>query len=124
MKYYVTLTGLNYRFGTQPFAVGQKVKLVKEPENDFDREAIRAELPGLGKVGYVANSTHTVLGDCYSGGRIYDKIGAAATAKVKYVLANAVVCSFGTQPFTVGQKVKLVKEPENDFDSEEDAIAF
>ena len=48
MKYYVTLTGLNYRFGTQPFAVGQKVKLVKEPENDFDREAIRAELPGLG----------------------------------------------------------------------------
>ena len=87
MKYYVTLTGLNYRFGTQPFTVGQKVKLVKEPE------AIRAELPGLGKVGYVANSTHTVLGDCYSAGRIYDKIGAAATAKVKYVLANAVVCS-------------------------------
>lgn len=83
MKYYVTLTGLNYRFGTQPFTVGQKVKLVKEPENDFDREAIRAELPGLGKVGYVANSTHTVLGDCYSAGRIYDKIGAAATAKVK-----------------------------------------
>lgn len=74
MKYYVTLTGLNYRFGTQPFTVGQKVKLVKEPENDFDREAIRAELPGLGKVGYVANSTHTVLGDCYSAGRIYDKI--------------------------------------------------
>lgn len=35
MKYYVTLTGLNYRFGTQPFTVGQKVKLVKEPENDF-----------------------------------------------------------------------------------------
>ena len=62
MKYYVTLTGLNYRFGTQPFTVGQKVKLVKEPENDFDHEAIRAELPGLGKVGYVANSTHTVLG--------------------------------------------------------------
>ena len=35
MKYYVTLTGLNYRFGTQPFTVGQKVKLVKEPENDL-----------------------------------------------------------------------------------------
>ena len=64
MKYYVTLTGLNYRFGTQPFAVGQKVKLVKEPENDFDREAIRAELPGLGKVGYVANNpSHCTLCD-------------------------------------------------------------
>lgn len=53
MKYYVTLTGLNYRYGTMPFAVGQKVRLVKEPENQADREAIRAELPGLGKVGYV-----------------------------------------------------------------------
>lgn len=92
MKYYVTLTGLNHRFGVEPFRVGQKVKLVKEPENPADREAIRAELPGLGKVGYVANSVYTVLGDCFSAGRIYDKIGDTATAKVMYVLSNAVVC--------------------------------
>ena len=113
MKYYVTLTGLNYRFGTQPFAVGQKVKLVKEPENDFDREAIRAELPGLGK-----------LGDCYSAGRIYDKIGAAATAKVKYVLANAVVCS--VKAADMGQAGLPPVDPATGlpFGSEEDAIAF
>lgn len=92
MKYYVTLTGLNYRFGTEPFHAGQKVKLIKEPDNDYDREAIRAELPGLGKVGYVANSTRTVVGDCCSAGRLYDKIGDTAIAKVQYVLANAVVC--------------------------------
>jgi hypothetical protein len=124
MKYYVTLTGLNYRFGTQPFTVGQKVKLVKEPENDFDREAIRAELPGLGKVGYVANSTHTVLGDCYSAGRIYDKIGAAATAKVKYVLANAVVCS--VKAADMGQAGLPPVDPATGlpFGNEEDAIAF
>ena len=30
MKYYVTLTGLNYRYGTMPFAVGQKVRLVTQ----------------------------------------------------------------------------------------------
>ena len=118
------MTGLNYRFGTQPFAVGQKVKLVKEPENDFDREAIRAELPGLGKVGYVANSTHTVLGDCYSAGRIYDKIGAAATAKVKYVLANAVVCS--VKAADMGQAGLPPVDPATGltFGNEEDAIAF
>lgn len=92
MKYYITITGLNYRYGTAPFQVGQKVKLVKEPENEHDREAIRVELPGLGKVGYVANSTHTVIGDCSSAGRIYDKIGDTAVAKVKYVLDKAVVC--------------------------------
>ena len=93
MKYYVTLTGLNYRFGTQPFTVGQKVKLVSRYLCKIVAEAIRAELPGLGKVGYVANSTHTVVGNCCSAGRLYDKIGNTATAKVKYVLANAVVCS-------------------------------
>ena len=99
MKYYVTLTGLNYRFGTQPFTVGQKVKLVKEPDNEYDSEAIKAELPGLGCAGYVANSPHTVLGDCISAGRLYDKIGDSATAKVVYVLDNAVVC-----------KVKIAEE--------------
>lgn len=112
MKYYVTLTGLNYRYGTMPFAVGQKVRLVKEPENRADREAIRAELPGLGKVGYVANSTHTVVGNCCSAGRLYDKIGNTTTAKVKYVLANAVVCKV---------KVPLGAEPAED--GEED-ISF
>ena len=98
MKYYVTLTGLNYRFGSAPFHEGQKVKLVKEPENDYDREAIRAELPGLGKVGYVANSTRTVVGNCCSAGRLYDKIGDTATAKVKYVLGDAVVCRVKVLP--------------------------
>ena len=68
-------------------------------------EAIRAELPGLGKVGYVANSTHTVVGNCCSAGRLYDKIGNTATAKVKYVLANAVVCKV---------KVPLGAEPAED----------
>ena len=34
----------------------------------------------------------TVLGDCLSGGRLYDKIGKDATAKVEYVLDGAVIC--------------------------------
>ena len=103
MKYYVTLTGLNYRFGTAPFQVGQKVKLVKEPENAYDCEAIRAELPGLGKVGYVANSTRTVAGNCCSAGR-----GDTAIAKVKYILADAVVCKVKVSP--VSQPVETDEE--------------
>ena len=61
-------------------------------------EAIRAELPGLGKVGYVANSTRTVAGNCCSAGRLYDKIGDTAVAKVKYILENAVVCKVKVSP--------------------------
>ena len=92
MKAFITITGLKFHFGSKPFEVGQKVKLVKEPDNEYDSEAIKAELPGLGCAGYVANSPHTVLGDCISAGRLYDKIGDSATAKVVYVLDNAVVC--------------------------------
>lgn len=92
MKAFITITGLKFHFGSKPFEVGQKVKLVKEPDNEFDCEAIKAELPGLGCVGYVANSPHTVLGECMSAGRLYDKIGDSAHAKVAYVLDNAVVC--------------------------------
>ena len=71
-----------------------------------------------------ANSTHTVLGDCYSAGRIYDKIGAAATAKVKYVLANAVVCS--VKAADMGQAGLPPVDPATGlpFGNEEDAIAF
>ena len=101
MKAFVTITGLKYHFASKPFAVGQKIRLAKEPDNDFDREAIRAELPGLGCAGYVANSPYTVLGDCLSAGRLYDKIGRKATAKVVYVLENAVVCKVklnGSEP--------------------------
>lgn len=70
MKAFITITGLKFHFGSKPFAVGQKVKLVKEPDNEYDSEAIKAELPGLGCAGYVANSPHTVLGDCISAGRL------------------------------------------------------
>lgn len=124
MKYYVTLTGLNHRYGTEPFQVGQKVKLVKEPENEYDCEAIRAELPGLGKVGYVANSVRTVLGDCCSAGRLYDKIGDTATAKVKYVLCGAVVCRVKVSGAETEEDIPLDPDTGLPYGSEEDAIAF
>ena len=49
-------------------------EIVKELDNEHDSEAIKVEMDGLGKVGYVANSVHTVLGDCYSAGRLYEKV--------------------------------------------------
>lgn len=51
MKAFITITGLKFHFGSKPFEVGQKVKLVKEPDNEYDSEAIKAELPGFGCAG-------------------------------------------------------------------------
>ncbi|MBR6365816.1 MAG: HIRAN domain-containing protein [Lachnospiraceae bacterium] len=89
---YFTITGLQHYFGDNFLKKGMKVKLVKEPDNDYDKEAIRVELKGMGKVGYVANSTYTVLGDSMSAGRLYDRIGKKAKGKVLYKTPKGVVC--------------------------------
>ena len=69
-----------------------EVKLVKEPDNEVDKEAIKVELEGLGLIGYVANSPYTVQGESMSAGRIYDKFGDTAKGVVKYVLPRGVLC--------------------------------
>lgn len=46
----ITITGLGYRYGTEFLEKGMKVKLVKEPDNEHDAEAIRVEYPGLSKI--------------------------------------------------------------------------
>ena len=90
---YFTVTGTSFRYGHDFMTPDMTVKLVKEPDNEIEREAIKVELPGLGQIGYVANSVRTVIGDCYSAGRIYDKIGDTAYGTVAYVLPQGVVCT-------------------------------
>lgn len=53
-KIYFTITGTRHYFGHEFFETGMKVRLIKEPDNENDREAIRVEMPGLGKCGYAA----------------------------------------------------------------------
>lgn len=92
-KVFITITGMNHRFGQAFLEPRMKVLLVKEPDNEYDREAIKVMLDGLGHIGYVANSTYTVLGDSISAGRLYDKIGQTAVAKVKYILPKGAICT-------------------------------
>ena len=89
---YFTITGGNHYFGQEYMKKGMKVTLVKEPDNKFDKEAIRVEMKGLGKCGYVANSPQTVQGKSMSAGRLYDKIGAKAKGQIMYVMTDGVVC--------------------------------
>ncbi len=91
-KVYITIAGTDHYHGSDFFKEGMSVTLIKEPDNEYDKEAIRVELKGLGKVGYVANSYHTVLGESISAGRLYDKIGKKAKAKVMYVTGRSVIC--------------------------------
>ena len=89
---YFTITGCNHYFGTEFLKEGMKLKLEKEPDNKFDSEAILVKLKGLGKIGYVANSPYTVKGESMSAGRLYDKIGDKAKARVVFLLSDGALC--------------------------------
>ena len=91
-KIYFTVTGTKHYYGQDFFEPKMEVKLVKEPDNEFDKEAIKVEMDGLGLVGYVANSPFTVQGESMSAGRLYDRIGDTAKGIVKYVLPQGVLC--------------------------------
>ncbi len=91
-KIYFTITGTKYRYGDEFMEPGLEVKLVKEPDNELDKEAIKVEMDGLGLVGYVANSPFTVQGESMSAGRMYDKIGDTAVGKIKFILPKGVLC--------------------------------
>lgn len=89
---YFTIAGCSHYFGSDFMEKGMKVKLEKEPDNEYDKEAIQATYEGLGKIGYVANSSYTVIGESMSAGRLYDKIGDVAYAKVILVTPAGTIC--------------------------------
>lgn len=91
-KIYFTVAGTNHYFGQEFFEPKMEVKLTKEPDNEFDKEAIRVEVDGLGTVGYVANSPYTVQGESMSAGRLYDRMEDTAKGIVKFVLPQGILC--------------------------------
>ena len=84
MSIYFTVTGLVHNVGQSFIEPGMKVFLEKEPSNQHDKEAIIARMEAVGKIGYVANSPMTVIGETHSAGRIYDKFKDKATGTVIY----------------------------------------
>ena len=91
-KTYFTITGMNYYYGTDVVKKGDKVTIVKEPDNQYDKEAILVKVEGLGAIGHVANSVHTVLGESCSAGRIYDRFKKKAKGKVVVVTPKGALC--------------------------------
>lgn len=89
---YITITGFKHYYGLKPFAIGNLIKCVKEPDNCFDSEAIRAVMPVIGKVGYVANSPDTAANGTMSAGRIYDHVKSAFYARVMFTTFTKVIC--------------------------------
>ena len=96
-KVYITLTGTKHYFGDEFLEKDMKLILEKEPDNEFDKEAIKVLCEGIGKIGYVANSPYTVIGETMSAGRLYDKIGDSAKGRILYVMPKGILCELINQ---------------------------
>ncbi|MDR3291235.1 MAG: HIRAN domain-containing protein [Methanobrevibacter sp.] len=93
-KNYVTITGVGYYENLSSFELGEIIRLKKEPNNSYDHEAIKAEIPFTGKIGYVANSSTTVAKGTMSAGRIYDKIEEITYVKIIFITIKELICEF------------------------------
>lgn len=88
----ITVSGIKHYFGSEPFVIGEKVHLVKEPGNSFDIFAIQVICEGIGKCGYVANSETTVKQGTHRAELIYKGIGEMSTAEVLWADESFAIC--------------------------------
>ncbi len=107
---YITIQSFNKLHGSKPLKLDAIVKLVKEPDNKYDAEAIACEMRYFGKIGYVSNSTHTVVKGCMSAGRLYDKINDEYFAKIKFITESIAIAKV----LTSDEYIKEVENPESD----------
>lgn len=89
---YITIVGFNHYYGARPFKVGKRIKCVKEPDNIYDSEAIKAVVKGIGTVGYVANAPYTVATGTKSAGRIAHKVKKKFKVEVMFITNSKVIC--------------------------------
>lgn len=88
---YVTITGFASYHGIRVFQIGKLVRLSKEPDNPYDAEAVRAELPQMGKIGYVSNSVRTKANGTMSAGYIYQLFDRFCYARVMFTTQSKVI---------------------------------
>lgn len=107
---YVTILTFNKLYGPKPLVLEGIVKLVKEPDNKYDAEAIACEMRHFGKIGYLSNSTQTVIKGTMSAGRLYDKITDEYFAKIKFITDTSAIAKV----LTSDEFIKEVENPESD----------
>ena len=69
---YITINHLDDYMSANSLRVGMKLILKKDHDNPYDDEAIAVYSEHGNKVGYVANSVHSVYRGTLSSGRIFD----------------------------------------------------
>ena len=107
---FITVLSMNKLHGAKPLKIDGIVKLIKEPDNKYDTEAIACEMRYFGKIGYVANSVNTVVKGTMSSGRVFDMIDDEYFAKIKFITGNIAIAKV----LTSDEYVAEIEDPESD----------
>ena len=83
---YITIDHLDDFEYTSILRPGDRLVLKKDKENIYDDEAIIVYKENKTKIGYVANSVHSVARGTYSAGRLYDRMEDESSCTVRFVL--------------------------------------
>ena len=80
----ICIAGRNFYSQKIPLTAGVKVDLVREPTNEYDPDAIRVEVDG-NTVGYVANSSYTLIDRAKSATDIKNIVKEDQKAEILFV---------------------------------------
>ena len=97
---FFTITGTKFYKYSKKLVPGRSLKLVKEPDNEFDSDAIAVFLDDE-KVGYVANKDYTKCELTSSASELQSKISDTAQAQYSFVLSR-----YSSIEFDIGRIVK------------------
>jgi len=90
MRKLITIVGMTYKFGSSVIEIGDVVDLKADPNNEHDREAIAVYYQGK-HIGFVANSTRTVIRGCNSAGNLINYTHNDLSAEVILKMADIAI---------------------------------
>ena len=113
-------------YGREPFQIGNLIRCAKEPSNPYDSDAIRAFLPYIGKVGYIANSPQTKAGGTESASRIYERVPKRFYVRVLFTTCTKIICrvEFGDMSDLNAELESQTEDKWDNWDDEDDEIQF
>ena len=119
---FVTITGFQHYYECEPFQIGNLIRCAKEPGNPYDSDAIRAFLPYIGKVGYIANSPQTKAGGTESASRIYERVPKRFYVRVLFTTCTKIICrvEFGDMSDLNAELESQTEDKWDDWDDEDD----
>lgn len=90
---YITINHIDDFCGYTHLRVGDILSLKKEPDNEYDDEAIAVYDKNQTKIGYIANSVSSVARGTYSSGRVYDRVENESKCIVCFITEE---CAIGS----------------------------